>query len=292
MNQDYINFKRERDLGEIISDTFKFLRENYRFLFKMIFKVAGPVFLVLVLALSYYSYIGGENLGNPFMIDDLGENQDLFFLSFFILMGTLMAFYIFLYGVVLHFIRSYIENKGQVIEEEVYAGMRNDFGGLLGLLLLVAIMTFFGLLMCVLPGIYLWAPLSLAPALLVFGRHSISDAITGSFSLIRDHWWVTFFALLVMLLLVYVITLIFQMPLYIYYFFKAMTMVQEGSMGDPSDLFDWVYVVFNVIASLAQYLLSTILIIATAFIYYNLDEKKNLTGSYETIANLGSQENN
>lgn len=290
MNQNYINFKRQRDLGEIISDTFRFLRENYKLLFKLIFKIAGPIFLVLVLALSYYSYIGGENLGNPFMTDAIGENQGLFFLSFFILMVTLMAFYVFLYGVVLNFIRSYIENKGQVSEKEIYSGMREDFGGLLGLLVLVAIITFFGFLLCVLPGIYLWAPLSLSPALLVFGRHSISDALTESFSLIRDNWWITFFTLLVMAILVYVITLIFQMPLYIYYFFKALTMVEEGSIGDPSDLFDWVYVVFNVISSLAQYLLSTILIIATAFIYYNLDEKKNFTGSYETISNLGSQE--
>ena len=37
MTNNYINFKRQRELGEVISDTFKFLRENYRLLFKMIF---------------------------------------------------------------------------------------------------------------------------------------------------------------------------------------------------------------------------------------------------------------
>ena len=68
-------------------------------------------------------------------------------------------------------------------------------------------------------------------------------------------------------------------------------MVQEGSAADPSSLLDWVYVVFNVISSLLQYLLSVVVIIAVAFIYYDLNEKKNFTGTYETISNLGSSEN-
>ena len=74
----------------------------------------------------------------------------------------------------------------------------------------------------------------------------------------------------------------------IYMFIKAFTISQEGSAANPADLIDWVYVFFNVISSLFQYLLSVIVIVASAFIYHHLDEKKNATGSYERISNLGT----
>lgn len=291
MTESYINFKKQRELGDIITDTFKFLRENYKHLFKLIFKIAGPLFLVLAGALAYYSYIGGEVMVNPFVSNQNEEDGGMFFISFFILLSSLLAFYVLLHGVILHFIKSYIQNSGKVNEIQVYEGMKQDFGSLLGLLFLVSIFTFIGLMLCVFPGIYLWVPLSLAAPSLVFKRNSLSSSISESFDLVRDNWWITFFSLFVVVLLVYIIALVFQMPLFIYYFIKALTIVQEGSAVDPSSLFDWVYVVFNVIASLAQYLLSTIVIIAVAFIYYSLDEKKNYTGSFETISQLGSSEN-
>ena len=94
-----------------------------------------------------------------------------------------------------------------------------------------------------------------------------------------------------MALLVYFIGLIFQIPLFIYLFIKMISVAQEGSVANPGVFFDWIYIALSLIASIAQYLLYSILMIATAFIYYNLDEKMNFTGSHETIANLGSTDN-
>lgn len=292
MTESYIQFKRQRELGDIINDTFRFLRENYKFLSKLIFKIAGPTFLILLMAVSYYSYLSLGTVGNS--IFEIAEGLDIgmYFFSGAILIFSLLAFYVLLYGTVLHFINSYIKNRGSVMEQEVRQGLKHDFGNLFGILVISGIILFFGLLLCILPGVYLWVPLSIAPAVLVFGRHSILDSIGQAFSLIKDNWWMTFTTLLIMVILVYIIGLIFQIPLFIYYFIKTFTIADESSVADPSSLFDWVYVVFNVISSLAQYLLSTIIIVAVAFVYYHLNEKKNLTGTYETISNLGSPENN
>lgn len=291
MTENYIQFKKQRELGDIITDTFKFLRENYKLLFKLIFQIAGPAFLVLLLALTYYSYLSMDTFENSLF--EIAENLDVgtYLIAGAVLLFSMLAFYVLLYGTVMHYINSYVKNDGQVLEEEVKQGVKYDFGNLLGLLVLSTVIVFIGFLLCFFPGVYLWVPLSVAPAVLVFGRYSISDSIGQAFSLIKDNWWMTFFTLLVMTILVYIIGLIFQIPLFIYYFIKTFTMAQEGSAADPSTLFDWVYVVFNVISNLAQYLLSTIVLVATAFIYYDLNEKKNFTGTYETISNLGSSEN-
>lgn len=292
MTTNTIQFQKQRDLGETISDTFKFIRQNYKPLSKFIFKITGPAFLVLLLALGYYSYQGLDMVGGSIFDMNTAFNLDLglYFISFFILLCALLAFYVLLYGTILHYIKSYVINNGRVVDREVYQGVKSDFGGMLGLLILAGLIVGAGILFCFFPGIYLWVPMSLAPAIMILGKDSVSDAISDSFALIKDNWWVTFFTLLVMTILVYVISLVFQFPLLIYYFVKAFTMSQEGTLSDPASLFDWVYVVFNVIGTLIQYLLMSIVVIATAFVYYDLDEKKNATGAYQTISKLGTSE--
>lgn len=283
-----IEFRKQRELGDIITDTFKFIRQNFKPLFKDILKITGPVFVILILAIGYYSYLGMDLFSNPFLNDTSQVNVEMFFITLFILFSSMIAFYVLLYNTVLHYIKSYIENSGVVDHAEVARGVKIDFAKMLGLILLAGIITIFAFFLCVLPAIYVWVPLSLAPAMLIFARTSIMDSITYSFSLIKDNWWTTFFTLFVITLLIYIISLVFQFPLMIYMFIKALTMSQEGSVANPGDLVDWVYVFFNVLSSVFQYLLSAIGIVASAFIYYHLDEKKNATGTYERISNLGS----
>lgn len=288
MSKQPINFRRQRELGDVITDTFKFIRQEFKPLFKAIFKITGPVFVILLMAIGYYSYLGMDLLGNPFLNDSPDINIEMYLIALFILFSSLLAFYVLLYNTVLQYIKSYMANEGMVNNTEVFQGVKRNFAGMLGLLLLVGLMTGIGLLLCVLPGIYLWVPLALTPAIMVFGGDSVLDAIGNSFDLVKNNWWNTFFTLFVITLLVYIIGMIFQFPLMVYFFIKTLTMSSEGSVANPADLVDWVYVFFNVVSSLFQYLLSTIVVISTAFIYYSLDEKKNATGSYERISNLGS----
>jgi hypothetical protein len=43
-----IQFKKQRDIGEIITDTFKFIREEWKPLGTLILKITGPALFVLV----------------------------------------------------------------------------------------------------------------------------------------------------------------------------------------------------------------------------------------------------
>jgi len=282
MQDQYIQFKKQRELGEIISVTFKFLRENYKALIKSITQVVAPTFILLIAALAYYTYTVA---GNPLaaMEGDYGE----FLISFFILAVTLLLFYASLYGTILHYIKSYIENNGIVDEAEIKIGAQDDLGKLFMVFIISAIIVFTGLILFIIPGIYLMVPLSLAATVLVFNKMSLGDSIFHGFSLVKDHWWTTFFSIVVVWLLVYVIGLIFQLPLIIYTFVKMFAVAQEGSLADPVSYSDWIFILLNVVSSVIQYLLSSIFVIALAFIYFNLNEHKNLTGTYETIDKLG-----
>ncbi|AVI49675.1 hypothetical protein C5O00_00245 [Pukyongia salina] len=288
MNE-FIQFKQSRDLGKIITDVFKFLRHNWKVLFGLIFRIAGPALLLLVLAYVFYiqTTIGSMD---PYSTAD---NFSTFTLSFLgalvLLLISAGLYYALLYGTVLHTIKSYVENNGTIVKQEVYSGVKSNFWNLIGLSILNGLIVFGGMLVCILPGIYLGVVVITTYMILVFEKKGVSDSISYSFTLIKGEWWTTFATILVIGIIYYIILVIFQVPQYIYFFIKGFTMAETMS-SNPADMFDWVYTVLSSIGIIAQYLLQTIMVITSAFIYFNLNERKNFTGTMETIESLGRRE--
>jgi len=287
----FIQFKKERELGDILSDTFKFIRENYKALFKALVKYAGPVFLLQLFALGYYSYatLGSvSNIFNPNGFDEGFAFSILFSMMFLVLTG--IAYQAFMYGTIQHCIKSYIQNKGKINIDEVGDGMSQDWAGFLGLGFAVSIMVFIGLLFCLVPGIYLAVPLSLVYSVKTFKQLSFSETISYTFTLIKENWWISFLTLFVMVIIVYLMGMVFQMPALIYSLTKTFTAADQGSFADPSFMFDWVYLTLTIVASAASNILYGILAITVGLIYFNLNEQKNHTGAYESIENLGKDQ--
>ncbi len=282
MQNNYIQFKQKRELGEIINATFKFIRENYKILFNYLVSLVGPSFILLIAALTYYTYSVPASI-----LQSMDFSSGDFIIAFSVLALTLLIYYSYLYATIYHYIKSYIKHQGETDETEIRSGVKNDFGKLLILFLVSFILMFAGFILFVIPGIYLFVPLSLVSAIMVFKQTNLTDTISYAFTLIKDNWWMTFITLIVTGLLVYIIGLVFQIPLIVYTLVKMMTMVQEGSAADIASYSDWVLIVLQVLASLIQYILYSISVIVIAFIYFSLNEEKNLTGTFEQIDNLG-----
>ena len=283
MSRDHIQFKQQREIGEIISISFKFLRENYKAYFRLLVKVAGPAFLLLIAALSYYSY---STLGDPLNSEVFLSGG--FIISFGILALTLLLYFSVVYATVFNLIKSYIENEGKIKDSEVADWAKDDLAKMFGLNIISWIFIFAGMMLFLIPGIYVSVPLSIAMAALIFKQQGISESIAEGFKLVKDNWWMSFLSLVFIWIIIYVISLIFQLPLIIYTFVKAFTSVSEGSAADMSEMFDWVYILFSIISSLVQYIFYSIIPIGVAFLYFHLNEKKNFTGTYERIDKLGN----
>lgn len=294
MENKFIQFKKEREMGETLTDTFRFIRYNFKSLFEAIVRFAGIPFLVLIFAIGYYAYTTLNSGINALSLINNGASSTSsllgnFMLGLIFMMVALTLYYAMLFGTINHFIKSYQTHQGKADIDEVGHGVSEDWSTFLGLGFATSIITFMASMFCLIPGIYIAVPLSLVYSIKVFDRLSFSEAISYSFSLVKDNWWVTFFTLFVMFILFYLISLIFQIPAGIYSFIKIMTSSQEGTLSDPSAFMDWIYLALTVVASVAQYLLYSIVVIATVFVYFNLNEKKNHTGAYEKIDNLGNQ---
>ncbi|MBG6129103.1 hypothetical protein IWQ47_000205 [Aquimarina sp. EL_43] len=290
MNNNYIEFKKKRELGDILTDTFAFIRQNGKSLLSVLLKTSGISFILLLLASAYYTH-SSANLFDPVSIRNGGMyNSGTLIIALFAMLATLLVFYALLFGTVLHYIKNYIDNKGNVDLEVILHGVKKDFGNIIGLGILSGLITFFGFMLCAIPGIYLYVPMSLVFSILVFRGTSISDAINDSFLLVKNEWWITFATLFIIAILIGVIGFVFSIPALIYTFTKTFTAASEGSLADPSTMFDWVFIALNTLSSAAQYILYIITAISTAFIYYNLNERKHATGALEQIDSLGKSE--
>ncbi len=288
MNNNYIEFKKKRELGDILTDTFAFIRQSGKHLLSILLKTSAIPFVLLLLASAYYTHTYA-NVFDPISISR-GEffNSGTLLISLFAMFAMLLIFYGVLFGTVLHYIKNYIENKGVVHSETVVQGVKNDFGKIIGLGVLSGLITFCGTLICVIPGIYLYVPMSLVFSILIFRNTSVSDAISDSFHLIKNEWWITFATLLIVGIVIWIISMVFSIPAAVYSYTKLLSSASQGSMVDPTAMIDWVFIALNTISSAAQYILYIITAISTAFIYFNLNEIKHATGALEQIDSLGN----
>jgi len=288
-------FRKERDFGEIITDSFSFFSQNYKTILQILLKYVGPFVLLNVFGNLYYQYKTGDMFsdlsvmaGDPDSFLNAFQDNILALLLFFV---TAIVSSVAMYAVVLHLIKSYVKNDGTIVENEVLEGLKKDFFKILGFAILAFIVLLFGFMLCFLPGVYLYVVLFLGVSIMIFEDISILDAFSKCFTLIRDNWWITFATILVFSILLGIISFVFQLPALIYSMVETFTTIQDAP--DPSEAMgaiyqNWVYLLFTAIGAIGQYFLSMFTIIMSALVYFNLSEKQEFTGTYDRIDNIGN----
>jgi Mn2+/Fe2+ NRAMP family transporter len=141
---------------------------------------------------------------------------------------------------------------------------------------------------CCIPGIFLYVPLSLSFAIMVYSKRSVTDSFGYSFDLVKEHWWMTFATIFVVVIIVTVATYAFSIPAAIYQYFKMGVFSGELDAENMNGNFiDPIYIILNLIATLARFLFNIISLVAITLIYFNLNEIKNNEGTMERIQKLG-----
>jgi hypothetical protein len=87
-----------------------------------------------------------------------------------------------------------------------------------------------------------------------------------------------------------VVSFVFSLPTVIYTYAKMGIFSGEIDPGNLDTLTDPIYIILNVISQLFQYILNIITIVGSAFIYFNLNERKYFSGTIERINSLGKSE--
>jgi len=278
-NQNFINFKKKRDLGAMLSDTFQFLNTEWKPFFSVILKIAIIPIVIAICAVVYYTMTSVSFMGEF----SNTTNDSIYNLNFSDLVQPILIFivsYIITYALItiaaLGYIKSYIENKGEVNYQEIQNVTKQKFWPYVGLFFMVGIMVFFGALFCFLPGIYLGVVLSVSFCLVIFQNKSVFDAIGDSFSFIRNHWWETFGILIVVQIIILMIGFIVDLPATLYQTADITAIFSEQENVDLLSSFsDPIYLIFLAISYFARFILYIVSIIISVFIYFDIKEQKN-----------------
>lgn len=286
MNRPYIEFKKQRDFGALLSDTFNFIRNEFKPFMKAIFTISGPALVLFVVATALYTYSTGET-ANMDVFEVLAHNftNPIFYLYYFTYFAALM----FISASSLHYIKSYIANKGNADLEDVKRNVFKTIPGYCGLGFIKWITIMFASALCFLPVLYVMVPMFVTLSIYVFETKSnVSDSYTKSYSLVNSDFWISLGVIIVVGIIYYIMSFIFVLPTVIYTLIGSGIFAGEIDPASTSLEPDVVLVLLNTISNFLSISLNLIPIITGAFLYFNLNEKRNFTGTYERISNIGN----
>jgi hypothetical protein len=294
MKKPYIELRKQSDFSGILTDTFGFIRNEFKPFMKAIFSIAGPALLIYMLSFGVYNYVVGDIFNFTAYGDTTFNSGSILITLIAILFYLVSAIttYVLMASTALFYIKFYIEEKGTPNLVDIKTNVYKSFWSFFGLGFLKGITLGVALMLCFLPILYAMVPMAVAYSIYVFEtRRSATDAYSQSFTLVNADFWTAWGSFIVLFILYYVLALVFSVPSTIY------TMLGTGILSgevDPANLSsfgrDPVLIILGVIQSLFQTLFNLILVVGGAVIYFHLYEKTNFTGTYERISEIGKIE--
>lgn len=212
MEQKNIQFQKKRDLGLVITDSFEFLRQEAKPLLKVLAIYVLP-FLVLY---AYGQIYFQKNIAVQFDFSDqeaLMQNIGPFYKNLFLFMFFGIFIQSLLVGTFYSYIEAYIK-KGKGNFELADIAPQFFANSLLALAagLIYTVIVFFGMVFCLIPGIYFANTFSIVLFIFIFEKKGISDAMGRSWKLVNLQWWNTFAINIIGLLLIIVVGMVLSLP--------------------------------------------------------------------------------
>jgi hypothetical protein len=286
-----VNFKKQRDFGEVFNATFAFIGQEFKPLAKAIIYYVLPILIVAAI-LSVFVSIAQQKYANSIRAGDIDVTSNPFaaigpmykylFLTSLIYLVALSALRCTIYG----YIKSYVEKgKDQFTIDDVWSEVKRFILPVLGTSLVIGLLVGIGFMFCIVPGIWLGVSLSLIYIAMMFEGKGMGDAFSRSFNLVKEDWWLTLGIIFICYIIVYVLSILLSVPAMLMglkSFFSSFKEIQAtGEMN-----FSTTFYIVNSITSLLTYILFSIPFIALAFQYFSLVEMKEKTSLKDKIEQI------
>jgi hypothetical protein len=276
MNRFTFELQKHRDFGELISDTFTFFFRHWKGLVLSELAICGiPLLGVAVTAslqqTASFSEITRGGAPNALAYGVFYYTVAVFALSIATIIG------IFATGFA--YVKAYQQNNGeQPTVTEVWVEFRQIIARFSISQILLMLLTFGGMICCVLPGVWLFPITCIIMAAIVFEDLNLSYAFGRGFDLVSNHWWETFGAIFVIYLIVQIAASIFVIPLTVAGAAGAMLHKET-----PSAILG---VLLGVVQSLGLLLL-IIPVVTMSLSYFSLVEYKEGTSLLDKVNRIG-----
>ena len=284
--------RKTRDFGQIITDTFTYLRVHFKSLGKALFIFVFPILLIsgVLISSSFVSMFDFADVtsNQPLNPEAVNDGMASFFVKFFIGMLLFMFNFLLIYVVVFKHMQLVDEGVEQIEVGMLLEDFARNFFGTLGLFFVIAIATMIGLIFLIIPGIYIATKLSLAPVIFIAEEESFGDALSKSWEATQDYWWFTFGMSFVMGIIMNFASYIFIIPMYI--LIGIVSFSTASAQGDPSSLGRIISVLYG-LSVVVPALLYCMPVTSQALVYFNIQERKTGNSMMNRIESLGEQNN-
>jgi hypothetical protein len=263
--KEYIQLSRHREFGDIISDTFAIIKQNFKPLLKSYFVICGLFLLTDILISAFVN----SNRGDAAITTLAGLVEILFdCINHIALILTVLSYFAI-----------YKEKGNQPAEVlEVWGYFKYYFFRITLAQILVIIAIVLGFFVCILPGIYLAVILSLVAPIMVFENGNIEYSFKRAFKIIKENWWFTLGSLLLITMIVGMGVMILLLPSIIIYG------TTQWLTGQNLDKVGGILQAIEV--NLCQ-VLWIVPIITLTLVYYTLTEEKEATSLIDRIKMFG-----
>ena len=272
--------RQSRDFGDILSATFTYLRLHFKTLGKGLLFFSLPVIIISGVLI-------GSGFGDSFAATESGltDPSELggFFFKFFGGLILLMLTFVVITQIVFKHMQLVDEGEENIDVNMLLEDFSRNFFGLIGIFIVIGIASTIGLLLFIIPGIYVSVKLSLAPAIYIIEEEDFGEALSKSWNVTQDYWWFTFGVSFVVSIIVNFASNIVIFPMYI------IMMVVVFASGEPDmNLFGTLFSVMYGLSMIAIGLLYCIPVISQSLVYFNLDERKSGATLSRKIDSLGN----
>lgn len=287
------DFRQERDFGQKISATFEFIGAHWRPLGKVLLYLVVPLALLrgviegIFQSRMFSAMSGGFGVTSPGVLSAqqaqmLASLQSPFY-YLTLLLSTAFSAVLFLsiYGYLVLCLRPAGAASDPITPGAVWAVVRQRLVGTFFSLWGVGILIGLGFLVLFVPGVYLLITLSLFFVVSAVEGTGFGPTINRCVSLIKGKWWSTFGLMGIMLLLIYLLFIGIGIVA------KLLGTSVRGVFAFAVDaplLFTIVVTLFSTLLTLLFY---PPILLALAFQYFNLVERREGVGLSHLVGQLG-----
>jgi hypothetical protein len=290
MQTEKIIFAQARDFSEKLNATFSFLRQNFKNLGAAALFIAGPFTLIDGIFMGLYQsqvFKSAGAVNNSSLTPQarmIASFQNIFGIEYFLGILFSVISLMVLAIVVNEYIRLYNEHKTENFQwQDVLPGVKSHFLSVFLFAIGYTIIVMLGLMLFIIPGIYLAFALSLLIYVRMFEKKSFFFAVGRCLDLIKGNWWPTFGLLFVLSIIQGMLSFIFQIPALI----SGILMGLQGLKNEASEGSNIFMIIATIISTTGTHLLYVVSLVGLCFQYFNLVEEKDATGLLNRIDSIG-----
>lgn len=284
MAQQKVQLRKIRDFGDNFSDTFQFIKQEFKPLMTA-FTLIGVVFAILIslLTMLYRNQLSSfqENISSA---ADLSYSDllSVYNGTFFLLMGLAVVAFAAMVTCIAVYMKYYDENDTSPTVNDLWRSFLKYFfrNAVLGIIHMVLFLL--GFIFCILPGLYFLFVLMPFAFIVVNEDLSIGQAFSRCFELIKENFWSSaaiYFVLGIMVLTMSMVVVVI-----------AELITGAGSLFSMENVQSQNPVV-DIIQNILQYYFYVIIYVSVGLNYYSLTEKRDGAGLARRLEGLGGSFN-